>query len=245
MLQLATPPGPPRSPFFASAGLHVFGACALLAGPLLVLPDTPGWTGEVVIRQQPDLSRLFSRPIDLGQAAPASAGRPAGGVPSAPSAGPVRAPQAPAVQPSSIPGEIPPTPDTPPAETSGVVGGLEGGGGGSGGTGEGTGIGGETDGPVDVRGALPPDLDLPVPLATPAPRYPDAARLARISGAVILAATIGADGRISDVAVERGINPLLDRAAAEAVSTWRYRPARLAGREVAVILRVTITFSLR
>jgi protein TonB len=40
--------------------------------------------------------------------------------------------------------------------------------------------------------------------------------------------TIGADGNVHDVTVVEG-NPLLVRAAIEAVQSWRYKPARLAG----------------
>ena len=91
---------------------------------------------------------------------------------------------------------------------------------------------------------MPPDIVLPVPLETPTPRYPDTARIARMEGAVVLSATIAADGRVVDVEIERSMGPFLDRAALEAVSRWRYVPARIGSTPVAVILRVTLTFRL-
>ncbi len=103
----------------------------------------------------------------------------------------------------------------------------------------------DPNGPYDVRdGALPADLVLPVPLETPAPRYPDIARIVRKEGAVVLSATIAADGKVVDIEVEKGMGPLLDQAAIDAVSRWRYVPARIGERRVAVILRVTVTFRL-
>ncbi len=102
------------------------------------------------------------------------------------------------------------------------------------------------DGPIDVRGGgLPPDIVLPVPLETPSPGYSDAARIARATGAVVLSATISADGSVVDVTVESGANPLLARIAVDTVSRWLYVPARIGSRRVAVILRVRLTFRLR
>jgi protein TonB len=39
--------------------------------------------------------------------------------------------------------------------------------------------------------------------------------------------------------------PLLDRAAIEAVQQWRYTPTRLNGVAIAVIMQVTVAFTLR
>ena len=98
-------------------------------------------------------------------------------------------------------------------------------------------------GPIDVRGGgHRPDIVLPVPLDTPSPRYPDPARILRMEGAVVLSATIDASGRVVDVAIEKGVGPFLDRAAIEAVSRWRYVPARIGARPVAVILGYTALF---
>ena len=85
----------------------------------------------------------------------------------------------------------------------------------------------------------------PVALESPAIAYPELARRARAEGVVVLEAIIDADGSVRDVRVLRGANPLLDPAAVEAVRRWRYRPARIGDRRVAVYLSVAVTFSLR
>jgi protein TonB len=61
---------------------------------------------------------------------------------------------------------------------------------------------------------------------------------------VILDAVIDEAGAVRNVTVLRSV-PLLDRAAIEAVTQWRYTPTRLNGVPVAIILTVTVTFSLR
>ena len=75
------------------------------------------------------------------------------------------------------------------------------------------------------------------------PAYPDIARQARVQGVVILECTIGSDGRITDVAVLRGI-PLLDAAAVEAVRQWVYAPTTVNGVPARVIMTVTVNFKL-
>ena len=88
------------------------------------------------------------------------------------------------------------------------------------------------------------NLRAPERLLSRPPVYPEAARAARVDGTVILEATIDATGRVRDVRVLRSI-PLLDRAAVEAVSGWRYAPTLLNGIAVPVLLTVTVTFTLR
>jgi protein TonB len=75
------------------------------------------------------------------------------------------------------------------------------------------------------------------------PVYPDLARRARISGEVKLEGVIGTDGRIRELKALSG-NPLLSRAALDAVSQWLYRPTTLNGDPVEVIAPITVTFRL-
>ena len=58
------------------------------------------------------------------------------------------------------------------------------------------------------------------------PVYPDPARRSGVEGTVVLDATIGADGRVTDVAVVRGLPLGVSEAAANAVRHWLYRAAR-------------------
>jgi protein TonB len=93
--------------------------------------------------------------------------------------------------------------------------------------------------------ATAPGVSPPVAIETVAPAYPDLARRAHVEGVVVLEAIIGADGAVRDVRVLRGVSPLLDPAALEAVKRWRYHAASIDGRPVAVYLQVVLTFSLR
>jgi protein TonB len=95
-------------------------------------------------------------------------------------------------------------------------------------------------GPVRPGGDIKP----PARVAYQPPIYPSLARTAHVEGIVILEATIDETGIVRDVRLLRSI-PLLDRAAIEAVSQWRYTPTRLNGVPVPVILTVTVTFALR
>lgn len=60
------------------------------------------------------------------------------------------------------------------------------------------------------------------------PVFPPVARQAGISGSVELQFTITPEGKVRNVSVIGG-NPLLARAAIDAVQSWRYAPARLGG----------------
>jgi protein TonB len=76
------------------------------------------------------------------------------------------------------------------------------------------------------------------------PLYPETSRRLRQEGTVILEAVITASGAVHDVRVVASRGPLLDEAAMAAVRQWRYRPATLDGRAVAVRLTVTVRFGL-
>jgi protein TonB len=75
------------------------------------------------------------------------------------------------------------------------------------------------------------------------PEYPLAARQARVQGSVIVAATVGADGKIKSVKAISG-PPLLQNAAANAVRQWIYKPAVLNGTTVESETQVELRFTL-
>ena len=75
------------------------------------------------------------------------------------------------------------------------------------------------------------------------PVYPEEARNARVSGAVILQATINELGEVVEIQILRG-HPLLDYAAVNAVKEWRYSPTYLNGEAVPVIATVSVIFNL-
>jgi protein TonB len=76
-----------------------------------------------------------------------------------------------------------------------------------------------------------------------APKYPDIAQRARVSGVVVVEAVIAEDGSVRDVKILRSV-PLLDDAAMDAVRQWRFTPTLLSGTPVQVIMTVTVSFAL-
>jgi TonB family protein len=75
------------------------------------------------------------------------------------------------------------------------------------------------------------------------PNYPRQALQMHLQGAVELQAVIGKNGVISSVKILRG-EPILARAAAEAVLQWRYKPYLLDGEPVDIQTQITVNFKL-
>lgn len=88
--------------------------------------------------------------------------------------------------------------------------------------------------------------NIPAPARTHyvAPAYPAVAQSARVQGIVIIEATIGPAGTVLEAKLLRSI-PLLDAAALEAVRQWEFTPTLLNGSPVAVVMTVTVKFTLR
>jgi protein TonB len=75
------------------------------------------------------------------------------------------------------------------------------------------------------------------------PVYPPIAKTARVSGTVVLQATISKTGTIEGLHVISGPE-MLRQAALDAVRTWRYRPYMLSGQPIAVETTLNVIFSL-
>ena len=95
-----------------------------------------------------------------------------------------------------------------------------------------------TAGPRVSEGVVEPSLVRKI-----APTYPTQARNDRISGTVVLSATIGADGLVRDITVIKG-SPVLAEAAKTAVRKWKYDAAKLNGNPIAVQKQITFVFTL-
>ena len=95
-------------------------------------------------------------------------------------------------------------------------------------------------GPVRVGG----DIKEPLKVKDVRPVYPEDALAARVQGVVIIEATIGPSGAVSDARVLRSI-PLLDQAAVNAVRQWEFTPTLVNGVPVPVMMTVTVNFTLR
>jgi protein TonB len=76
------------------------------------------------------------------------------------------------------------------------------------------------------------------------PVYPEIAVHAKVTGTVILEATVDTEGRVESVRVLRSIS-VLNNAAIEAVKQWRYSPLVLNGIPTPFVLTVTLSFSLQ
>jgi protein TonB len=75
------------------------------------------------------------------------------------------------------------------------------------------------------------------------PIYPAIAKAARVSGTVVLQATISKSGTIEGLHVVSG-PAMLQQAAQDAVKSWRYRPYLLNGEPVEVETTVNVIFTL-
>jgi periplasmic protein TonB len=94
--------------------------------------------------------------------------------------------------------------------------------------------------PVPVGGRIA----VPTKIRDVRPVYPSIAQAAKVSGTVIIAATIGADGRVNDARIIKSV-ALLDQAALDAVKQWQFSPTRLNGVPIPVIMTVTVNFALQ
>ena len=166
------------------------------------------------------------------------------------------------VAPTAIPREIAKIIEEPIAPPPGVIGGVPGGI--PGGT-----VGGVLGGllATNVIPAAPPAIAPPPPPPPPPPKavapaepvrvggsvkepraikmvppvYPPLASKARVSGTVVLEATLTAEGKVEEIKVVSG-HPLLVDAAINCVKQWIYEPTYLNGVPVPVILTARVHF---
>jgi len=98
--------------------------------------------------------------------------------------------------------------------------------------------------PAPPPAVVPPRFDADY-LNNPAPRYPQISRRLNESGKVLLRVQVGPDGRAVQVLLHRTSGyPRLDDAAREAVSSWRFVPARRGNDALTEWVIVPISFNL-
>jgi TonB family protein len=74
-------------------------------------------------------------------------------------------------------------------------------------------------------------------------KYPEKARQAGIQGMVLVQFVVSAKGQVRDAEVKRGVDPLLDKAALDAVNSMpAWEPGLQRGKPVAVIFTVPVVF---
>jgi protein TonB len=104
-------------------------------------------------------------------------------------------------------------------------------------------------GPVQVKAAPPKKVNISAGVAVgmliqkTMPVYPPIAKAARVSGTVVLQATISKTGTIENLKVISG-PAMLQQAAMDAVRSWRYRPYLLNNDPVEVDTTVNVIFTL-
>ncbi len=91
--------------------------------------------------------------------------------------------------------------------------------------------------------AFGPDVVPPCRVSGSLPVYPKGARERGIAGAPVVEVWVGETGDVMDLAILESAGALLDGALLEAVSQWRFTPARVRG--VPVSVRITIQHHFR
>ena len=76
------------------------------------------------------------------------------------------------------------------------------------------------------------------------PEYGDIARALKVQGTLTFEATVSRDGSVSDISVVDPLGFGLDDKAAEAIKTWRFKPALRNGNPVPVRIDVQVNFHL-
>jgi len=87
-------------------------------------------------------------------------------------------------------------------------------------------------------------LEAPKLIYSPSPQYPDIARAQNAQGVVVIDALVDATGKVTEMKVLSGPTSLR-QAATEAVSKWKYQPARLDGQPIAMHANLNISFTTR
>jgi protein TonB len=79
---------------------------------------------------------------------------------------------------------------------------------------------------------------------TPRPRYPDAAKYARVQGNVVIRTLIGADGRVAGMKVLSG--PMeLRQASLDAVGQWEFYPLVQNGQPTAFVTDIEVNYAIQ
>jgi len=91
---------------------------------------------------------------------------------------------------------------------------------------------------------IPENTEPPKVLHRPKPKYPERARNAGKEGVVKLKATIGIDGKASDIEVLEGLCYGCDEEAIEALKRSRFTPAKKDGKPVAIRIIIPYRFKI-
>jgi TonB family protein len=100
----------------------------------------------------------------------------------------------------------------------------------------------------EVRGYAPPaaaddEVEKPVVIKKVDPIYPEEAKSQHIEGEVSVDMRIGTDGLVKEATIRKSV-PQLDDAALAAARQWEFRPGKVKGKPVEVVLTITFEFRL-
>ena len=100
--------------------------------------------------------------------------------------------------------------------------------------------------PIDTLIKVPtlPKPSYPVPLRQTRPKYPSSLLRAGISGEVVVGFTIREDGSVGDLRIIRSSQKEFENAARDCVAQWRWKPAMLEGKAMAISMQIPILFSM-
>lgn len=82
-------------------------------------------------------------------------------------------------------------------------------------------------------------------ISGPDPEYSDEARRAKMQGVVIVRTIVDARGKPQDVRIVKALGNGLDQNAVAAVKQYRFKPATLNGKPVAVQIKIEVMFQIR
>ena len=83
-----------------------------------------------------------------------------------------------------------------------------------------------------------------VPVRTSAPEYPYEMKRDGIAGVVTVVFSVDEKGNVVDPAVQKSSNPGFDQAALNAISKWKFKPARQDGTPIRSKLAIPLQFSV-
>jgi len=103
----------------------------------------------------------------------------------------------------------------------------------------------ELEGNRPVYLVTPGMIDPPRPIHNPDPEYTESARQQRLQGTTNVMAIINEKGQPEVLEIVKGLGGDLDLRALTTVAGWTFQPAVKNGNPVAVLIYVTVTFSVR
>jgi TonB family protein len=91
----------------------------------------------------------------------------------------------------------------------------------------------------------PPGATMPVPTSSPEAEFSDEARRKKIQGIVLVSMIVNEKGLPTDIKLVKSVGYGLDESALQAVGEYRFEPATLNGKPIAVRVTVEVNFQLR